>query len=345
MIETTPSRGTPAKAQSRRESPPHAEEFADCPAGWYYFCNRSELSPGPLSREMLGKRLVAFCPNPEEVSVLDARCSHLGADLGLGSMANGCVQCPFHHWQYGADGRCTRIPASPKIPSFARQRAYPGTTMGPLVFTYIGPAAAYPALPFFPDENPANFRPSRPFSLTLDCPWYLVAANAFDVQHFRTAHDRELLAEPEISSPGPGALRIAMRFRVAGSAWRDRFIRVFSGNTLTMTVTVHGGTMVFVTARFRRTTTFGLVNVIPLAPERTRLICCAWVRRAGAGSVFDALHAGVRRNFIRAFVNPDTRFLGGCTYHPRRLIEADQTLSEYFTWLASLNQPVPSSCQ
>src|SRR4051794_29170187 len=99
--------------------------FPAQPASWYLFCPERELYRGPVSKPILGKRLVAFRTASGKVSVLDAHCSHLGADLGCATVTGETIQCPFHHWHYGIDGQCTHIPALNRIPPFARQRSYP----------------------------------------------------------------------------------------------------------------------------------------------------------------------------------------------------------------------------
>lgn len=45
------------------------------------------------------------------VGVLDAYCPHLGANLAVGgTVSNGCLQCPFHKWEFDTSGQCTKIP-------------------------------------------------------------------------------------------------------------------------------------------------------------------------------------------------------------------------------------------
>ena len=156
-------------------SPPAADRFPAFPRSWYFFCRGRELSRKPLARDLLGRRLVAYRTTSGQAVLLDARCSHLGADLGKGTVVGDALQCPFHHWEYGPDGRCCRIPCTSEIPSFARQASFPVVERHGHVFFFNAPEATFP-LPFFPDEDPAEFIAASPFWTTLDCPWYMIGA-------------------------------------------------------------------------------------------------------------------------------------------------------------------------
>jgi len=84
--------------------------------------------------------------------------------------------------------------------------------------------------------------PAEPFEFFVDTPWYIVGANAFDLQHFGVAHDRTLVDEPLVESPSPFARRITATYDVTGSGWRDELTRRFSGPRVRMSVTVWAGT-------------------------------------------------------------------------------------------------------
>jgi hypothetical protein len=107
-----------------------------------------------------------------------------------------------------------------------------------------------------------------------------------------------------------------------------------------MSVTVWGGTVVLVTARFCRTTSYGMVFVRPLDAARSHLTTIVWVPRrrgAAARALIDPVDAGLRRRFIRAFMEDDAVRSHGVGYNPATLIDADRELRDYFAWLAGLN--------
>lgn len=75
--------------------------------------------------EFMGHSLVAFRGENDEVSVLDAYCPHLGANLGVESKVIGNqLQCPFHGWQFNQEGKCTTIPGQQMIPESAQLRKW-----------------------------------------------------------------------------------------------------------------------------------------------------------------------------------------------------------------------------
>jgi nitrite reductase/ring-hydroxylating ferredoxin subunit len=315
---------------------PAAASFPKYPVSWYYFSELRELNGGPVTREMFGQRLVAFRTASGNVSVIDARCCHLGTDLGKGQVVGEAIQCPYHHWEFGTDGHCTRIPASDAIPAFARQRCYPTAQRHGFLFVFNGHAPRF-ALPFYDHENPDDILCSRPCEVVLECPWYLIGANAFDLQHYRASHDRELLGEPVINCPTEFSRRAAARFAVSGSSLQDRLTRLIAGGEASLSITDYCGNMMLATASFRRAKSFGLVMTQPLDDNRVLVRLMVMKRRSRnpfLALLYDRLSVNVRLMFFRNFLLADAERLAGVRYHPGRLIPADQFLIEYFQWLA-----------
>jgi nitrite reductase/ring-hydroxylating ferredoxin subunit len=299
------------------------------------FGTSAELRRGPVSREMLGRRLVAYQTGSGRVALLDGRCSHLGADLGEGEVVGEALRCPYHHWEYGPDGRCVHIPAQADVPAFARQACYPVVERHGYIFFFNGPEPLFD-LPFFPGQRPEVLQSARPFGVVLKCPWFMVGANAFDLQHFRAAHDRRLVGEPIIECPAPFARRATATFLVAGDSLQDRITRRFAGPRVTLSATDWCGSLIFVTASFQHTTSYGMVAVEPLVEgARVRIVVFLPRSRRALGRIFlDPLRLELRRLFIRRFLSADAHLLNSVGYNPHGLIDCDRYLSEYFHWLA-----------
>jgi phenylpropionate dioxygenase-like ring-hydroxylating dioxygenase large terminal subunit len=315
-------------------------QFPRVPHGWYYLCAARDLRGGPVGLEVGPRKYVGFVGADGAATVLDARCAHMGADLSRGRATGGILHCPLHDWQYDLRGDCVRIPASDQIPTFARQTAFPAAEIGGHVVFFNRPAADF-SMPFYPGVAPADLLPAEPFEFVVSTPWYMVGANAFDLQHFRIAHDRTLVDTPIIDTPSPFSRRITATYDVTGSGWRDRLTRRFSGPRVRMSITVWAGTNILVTAEFARTTSYGMVFVRPLADGRTHMRTIVWVsrRRSSIARVlFDPLDAMIRRSFIRAFMADDAVRSDGVRYNPATLIDpADHELASYFDWLLSIS--------
>lgn len=214
---------------------PAAERFPVWPASWYLFGASRELGKRPLSKQLLGRRLVAFRTASGKLALLDASCAHLGADLGRGRVLGEEIQCPFHNWQYGPDGNCVRIPSLAVIPAFARQTSYPVVERHGWIFFFNGREPLFP-LPFFLDGRPDEFAVGQPFRFVVDCPWYLLAGHGFDVEHMKVVHDRTLLGAPRVERPTPFTLQINYTTQVTGDSLFDRLLRRGVGDRVEVSI-------------------------------------------------------------------------------------------------------------
>jgi phenylpropionate dioxygenase-like ring-hydroxylating dioxygenase large terminal subunit len=318
---------------------PPANAFPTYPVAWYLFGEAHELAHHPLTRRLIGREIVAFRTASGQVAVLDARCAHMNANLGNGCVVGDTIRCPYHHWRYGADGRCVEIPSQTSIPAFARQRAYPSLERHGLVFFFNGPEPLFP-LPFFDGCDPGDFMRARPFGMELNCPWWLVGANACDLQHFMGGHDRRLAGPPTVESATPFCRRARAPFAVAGTSWRDWLTRWFGGGEVELAIADWCGTFMFVTATFRRTRSYGMLTSIPIGRDRVLVRGVVFVRRSRswAGRLVDPFHLRLRRYFIKEFLRPDAELARhGVHYQPDRLLPCDGELGRYFGWLAEVS--------
>jgi phenylpropionate dioxygenase-like ring-hydroxylating dioxygenase large terminal subunit len=318
---------------------PPADQFPIYPQSWYWFCSADQLRRGPLTRRLFGRELVAFRTASGQVGVLDARCCHLGADLGRGRVVGEEVQCPYHHWQYGVDGRCTHVPAQKEAPPFARQRSYPAAMRHGQVYFFCGHEPLFP-LPFHAGCHPEDFAAGRRLHFVADCTWYMLAANNCDVQHWNTTHDRRLLAAPVADFPHPYARRIRFSTAVVGTSLFDRCLRRFAGDPVDVSITNWGGTFFTVTGSFRRAQSRLIVAARPSEDgEQTILDVFVFVqrwRRRWLGGLLEPVSLWVRRLFTWGFMHEEFRRLAGIRYSPHTLIDSDREMLDFFHWAAAL---------
>ena len=339
MSITTQRDQATVSRQTRLLGAPSATAFPPFPAGWYYVCRLRDLRNRPVAIGIAARKLVMFRGSSGSPTALDSNCAHMGAELSRGCVLNGRIQCPFHGWEYDEQGRCVHIPAQTEIPAFALQRAHPTIERSGMVFVYLGGRKPFPFPELFePTKSPLIV--ARPASYVINCPWYMFGANGFDVQHFRLVHGRELLDEPQVDIPAPFGRRIRFRSRVVGQSRHDRLIRRLIGDTVDVTITSWAGTIVAVTARFRRAVSRILFSVSPEARESARANVLVLAERSPwYGRWAQPLELLIRRKLTVAFLRGDTHEVRGAVYRPETVIEADRVIVDYYHWLAALAPP------
>jgi hypothetical protein len=207
-----------------------------------------------------------------------------------------------------------------------------------LIFFYNGREPLYP-LPFFFDCRPEEFVAGRPMRFEADCSWYMLAGNAFDRQHYGTVHGRRLVAPPSIDCPAPFARRVRFRAEVVGDSIFDQLLRPLAGRFVDVSITNWGGAFFAVTATFRRAQSYILFAPQPIAEDRTRLDVIVYAKRKALAISrigVQPFELEVRRLFTRGFIGHEIDRLAGIRYCPQNLLPSDQTLIDYYSWMAGL---------
>ena len=108
------------------------------PTGWFQVAWSDEIAPGQVHRmHYFGRDMVAWRARSGRVTVMDAYCEHLGAHLGYGGHVDGeVIQCPFHGWQWDAEGRNVCIPYEPRPNRGKRMPTFPVTECNESVYIW-----------------------------------------------------------------------------------------------------------------------------------------------------------------------------------------------------------------
>ena len=123
------------------------------PNGWYEIMRSEDLPVGGAKAvSLIGQHFAVFRRENGQVSIMDAYCPHLGANLGVGGQVHGnCIECPFHGWQFdGETGQCTSIPYASKVPSFAKTKVWPSLEINKLILVWYDVDGKEPQ--FYPEE-------------------------------------------------------------------------------------------------------------------------------------------------------------------------------------------------
>ena len=95
---------------------------------------------------------------PAKASAAPARCPHRGANLGDGSVRNGCLTCPYHGIAFATDGTAVHRPAQgneSRIPAKANLQTIPAVEAHGYVWIWHGDAEPTAGPEWFDDNEPA----------------------------------------------------------------------------------------------------------------------------------------------------------------------------------------------
>ena len=108
---------------------------------WYPIGLSTEITAEkPFRAQVLELPFVAFRDTQGQAHVLADTCVHRGGSLSEGKVSGDCIACPYHGWQFGGDGKCTKVPSLEGVPIPARAKvdAYPVQERYGIVFAFLG---------------------------------------------------------------------------------------------------------------------------------------------------------------------------------------------------------------
>lgn len=173
----------------QRYNSPVAELIAN---QWYPIYRCDKLRPGrPVGVRRLGEDLVLWRDRDGLARAAHRGCPHRGADLALGRVKEGELECPYHGFRYAGDGTCTAIPCEgrdARIPPKLRLQSRPVVEEHGLLWLFAGNAAT-PTRPWIPGL-PEHTRDVACRDMTWNVPLSRVIEGMVDIHHLPFAHRR-----------------------------------------------------------------------------------------------------------------------------------------------------------
>lgn len=121
---------------------------------WYFGLHGADLKPAKMQAiTLLGQSVLLGRTSEGKVFAMRNLCPHRSTPLHHGQFDGKDVQCHYHGWKFGADGRCTSIPAlcdeQAHFGDRIRNKTYPCQEAQGVIWVFIGDLAEdkLPALP------------------------------------------------------------------------------------------------------------------------------------------------------------------------------------------------------
>jgi phenylpropionate dioxygenase-like ring-hydroxylating dioxygenase large terminal subunit len=157
---------------------------------WHAVAWSDEVGDAPLGATLLDEDLVVYRTSQGVVAARDL-CLHRGSRLTLGRIHGDELECRYHGWRYGPEGRCSRIPSQPpdrKISPRARLFTYPVKERYGMIWVCLDQEPRHE----LPDWSQAEDAGYRHFHLPTQ-EWNTSAArqieNFLDISHFSFVHE------------------------------------------------------------------------------------------------------------------------------------------------------------
>jgi len=300
-------------------------------ASWYAIARSDEVAPGQVvGRDFLEGRAIVYRGESGRGSVMSAYCRHLGADLGVGKVIGEDVRCAFHHWQYGPDGKCTKIPAADKIPRAARVFKFPTAEKWGLIWAFNGEQPLFEVPDFAGyQEAELEYRTIEAFDLPVE-PW-VPFTNSMDFQHLRVLHGLKIDFDPKQIQVGDYRIQYDARFEDPNLGVFDQCIRVTGTNTIALAGKLNGRSVC------------SMATGTPTPDGRTIGWMVTATPRSEAAPEQRARQLQIGEAFFKRLIEEDTPVLSTAHFREGVLIEADRALAMFFQYVKRFPRARPAA--
>jgi nitrite reductase/ring-hydroxylating ferredoxin subunit len=207
------------------------EELFDWQNCWYPITFVRDLfNHKPYKFSLYDEALVLFRDAKGKLVCLQDLCPHRAAKLSDGQIIDGRIECLYHGWQFGAEGKCLHIPQLTEkatIPKQACVKSYNVVESQGIVWVWLGskPDEGESLIPNITEaEKPGLFVVDTVTDLPYD--QNFLVENFLDPAHVPISHDgtelgmkRELAFPLEMEVLSSSVNGFISRYRRPGSFW------------------------------------------------------------------------------------------------------------------------------
>ncbi len=145
---------------------------------------------------LLGEDLVLFRNRQGALGLIAEQCPHRRASFFHGIPTEHGIRCPYHGWEFNAQGRCLSQPFEADHCAFRDRvatEAYPVQELGGVLFAYLGPVTADQPAPLLPrfDGFVAEGAIRIMGRALLPVNWLQIMENSLDPVHTEWLHGHQ----------------------------------------------------------------------------------------------------------------------------------------------------------
>jgi phenylpropionate dioxygenase-like ring-hydroxylating dioxygenase large terminal subunit len=310
--------------------------FTPYPTGWYRIARTKDLSRGRVRNvSALGESLVLFRTGDGTAVAIEAHCPHLGAHLGRGRVVGDAIECQFHGWRIGADGRCAAVPRGQLVQARKPPRRWPVCERNGAIMLWFDALGRQPTweVPELAEAHNPRWGGLRAASGGVASTHIQeVAENGVDLAHFAHVHGRQIaaVATKRFEIDGP---RLTHEIDKSLSLFR----RFSSSGTLAFEY--HGLGMIVCRSLTHSPRVEFLTVLYPLPLDATRVAINADVAIRRRGILTQPLGWLATRETARAIAD-DAAILAEKAHHIRPLLnDADGPIMPFRKWASQFYPP------
>lgn len=304
------------------------------PPSWYYIGpSWKTLKPKKInicSQEILIYRALDQSqdrPFKNKWIGMGARCLHMNADLSCGKRRKNSICCPMHQWTYDENGFIENLDGIQSGNSHqARLKKYEVIERFGQLFVFLGEGEPF----LFPLEHLESLSVSPPIEVSSHAPLYLQCANGFDINHFPFVHGRKV---EKILSYNQTQYTISIKYNLKNISplLRDRILKFFFDEQMTLDYTVFGGNIVFAKVICRKKSYTLLTFVEPLSATHSKAFMFSVTKKSNFLKNF--VQHFILNYFIKKFFMHEVVLLDGVSLKESGLpFLQDPYLVDFFFW-------------
>jgi phenylpropionate dioxygenase-like ring-hydroxylating dioxygenase large terminal subunit len=244
---------------------------------WYFGLYGPDLKPGQMKPiTLLGQPVLMGRTTEGKAFAMRNICPHRSTPLHHGTFDGKDVQCLYHGWKFGADGKCSEIPGlcgdQAHFGDRIRNRTYPCREMQGVIWVFVGDKeeSALPEVPTLPDigDVPPQIYFQIPYPLNAEHTAYTF----FDPSHVAFVHSSPFVhrkshnIREKVKDFEPSELGWCMKRHAAPK--ENMFYRLFGKNVTTEIIYSLPGTRVE-TIRGEKHWAVSMATITPISDTET----------------------------------------------------------------------------